>query len=599
MKKSIYTLLLMLFAFGLSAQSITADGAVSQTQLDGSKPAKPEMVENRSATCSGFIYEQDISLSNFNASGRFIGETGGSSYLGYDDFTITTASTINKVILTVADFDPNCSSPEFIINFRADGGNGSYGQVLHTRVVPADAATYTKECIVSPWNGEAFFIYNLHIPIAPLTLAPGTYWLQPYSPNQPTFTSGVFWQLTNTVNGSSARFEENGFNILNNNVDFTFALSGSTDMPASYCAPAIEAVCQNTTVTLGQGGQASITASDVDGGSSGFTNSSVSPSAFDCSNLGANTVTLTVDDGNGNSDQCTATITVQDGGALVGPWSANDVGSAPAGNTYNFEACGAVSNQFTISGSGNNGFNPFADATAFASQSMCGNFYITAKLESVDPNGYGGLMVRESAAPGAKQFSLFSNLSNILLTQIRQTTNGAKMQQLHNRPFPVWLRIVRNGTALQSFYSTNGMTFVPLNVAYINMASCVDVGMAAFTSYGAPATAVFSNVSLIYGIPLIDAGGVPSTEYHMELTSDAELFPNPAQNQFTLRFQQELAGEATATLRNQIGQAMEQRQLKPGDVTTEWDVSSLPSGLYFMEVRQEGLSPQVLRVVKQ
>jgi len=59
-----------------------------------------------------------------------------------------------------------------------------------------------------------------------------------------------------------------------------------------------------------------------------------------------------------------------------------------------------------------------------------------------------------------------------------------------------------------------------------------------------------------------------------------------------------LQGEATATLRNQVGQVIRQRQLQPGDVTTEWNVSELPAGLYFMEVRQEGVPPQVLRVVK-
>ncbi|NBC05990.1 MAG: T9SS type A sorting domain-containing protein, partial [Bacteroidetes bacterium] len=63
-------------------------------------------------------------------------------------------------------------------------------------------------------------------------------------------------------------------------------------------------------------------------------------------------------------------------------------------------------------------------------------------------------------------------------------------------------------------------------------------------------------------------------------------------------FPKALPVEATATLRNQIGQVVTQRQLKPGDVTTEWNVSGLPSGLYFLEVRQEGLPPRVLQVVK-
>jgi len=76
------------------------------------------------------------------------------------------------------------------------------------------------------------------------------------------------------------------------------------------------------------------------------------------------------------------------------------------------------------------------------------------------------------------------------------------------------------------------------------------------------------------------------------------LFPNPTSDVFTLAFPQALPSEATATLRNQIGQVVEQRQLKPGDVTTEWDISELPAGLYLMEVQQEGLPPRVLRVVK-
>jgi hypothetical protein len=38
----------------------------------------------------------------------------------------------------------------------------------------------------------------------------------------------------------------------------------------------------------------------------------VSPNTFDCTDLGANTVTLTVTDVNGNSANCTATVTVTD-----------------------------------------------------------------------------------------------------------------------------------------------------------------------------------------------------------------------------------------------------------------------------------------------
>ncbi|MBS1547058.1 MAG: HYR domain-containing protein, partial [Bacteroidetes bacterium] len=78
------------------------------------------------------------------------------------------------------------------------------------------------------------------------------------------------------------------------------------------------AICQNATVYLDASGQASITATDINGGSfdnCSVANLSVSQSQFDCSNLGANSVVLTVTDPSGNSSTCIATVTVVDNSA--------------------------------------------------------------------------------------------------------------------------------------------------------------------------------------------------------------------------------------------------------------------------------------------
>ncbi|MDR4469754.1 MAG: HYR domain-containing protein [Nitrospira sp.] len=75
-------------------------------------------------------------------------------------------------------------------------------------------------------------------------------------------------------------------------------------------------VCNNYTAVLNSSGQASITTANVfQSGSDncGTVNQQgVSPNTFSCSNLGANQVTLTVNDGNGNTNTCQATVTVQD-----------------------------------------------------------------------------------------------------------------------------------------------------------------------------------------------------------------------------------------------------------------------------------------------
>jgi gliding motility-associated-like protein len=67
------------------------------------------------------------------------------------------------------------------------------------------------------------------------------------------------------------------------------------------------------TVLLNANGQASITAAQINNGSTdncGVNSVTVSPSTFTCANLGPNTVTLTVTDVNGNTATGTAIVTV-------------------------------------------------------------------------------------------------------------------------------------------------------------------------------------------------------------------------------------------------------------------------------------------------
>ncbi|WP_169734646.1 malectin domain-containing carbohydrate-binding protein, partial [Maribacter antarcticus] len=75
------------------------------------------------------------------------------------------------------------------------------------------------------------------------------------------------------------------------------------------------AICQNFTVALDANGQATITATDMDNGSNdaaGIASLSVNLSSFDCADVGDNTVMLIVEDNNGNTASCMATVTVID-----------------------------------------------------------------------------------------------------------------------------------------------------------------------------------------------------------------------------------------------------------------------------------------------
>jgi hypothetical protein len=105
---------------------------------------------------------------------------------------------------------------------------------------------------------------------------------------------------------------------LNNNNNYSFDLTDANGCTASFSGTFVDitsptATCQNITVSLDPvTSSATITAADIDNGSSDNCSVSLSLSnnTFGCSNIGDNTVTLTVTDPSGNSDNCDATVTV-------------------------------------------------------------------------------------------------------------------------------------------------------------------------------------------------------------------------------------------------------------------------------------------------
>ena len=90
--------------------------------------------------------------------------------------------------------------------------------------------------------------------------------------------------------------------------DFTVTQAVANNPPTANCAAPF-------TVNLDANGNASITAADINNGSTddmGIASTSIDVSSFNCSNIGANTVILTVEDTNGATDTCSTVVTVQD-----------------------------------------------------------------------------------------------------------------------------------------------------------------------------------------------------------------------------------------------------------------------------------------------
>lgn len=136
-------------------------------------------------------------------------------------------------------------------------------------------------------------------------------------------TSNVVSSITDNTLINSVWVTPTNFNCANVGLNSVTLYAVDTNRNIDSCVATITvldtlspmAMCQNVTIGLDSNGNASITALDIDAGSTdncAVASVSVSQTSFDCSHLGTNLVTLTVTDVNGNVSTCTATVTVED-----------------------------------------------------------------------------------------------------------------------------------------------------------------------------------------------------------------------------------------------------------------------------------------------
>jgi hypothetical protein len=120
---------------------------------------------------------------------------------------------------------------------------------------------------------------------------------------------------TLTVNPASAAITGTRYRLTAYKCAGPQSANSNAAILTSADATAPTAICRNISRNL-SGTTANIIASDINNGSTdncGTVNLvSVSPSSFNCSNIGTNTVTLTINDGNGNTSTCTGVVTIND-----------------------------------------------------------------------------------------------------------------------------------------------------------------------------------------------------------------------------------------------------------------------------------------------
>ena len=246
---------------------------VSQAQFSQGEYALADNTEDdvlKISTQNGFGYRPDDHGDNMGTATALVQSAGGNASATANKGVITTRGDLDVFSLAIngggsaaITVNPNPDYPnlDVLLTLRNSGG---------TVVATANPATKNAS-------------FNLSLPA-------GTYYL--------------------TVDGGTGSL----------GADSDYGSLGAYSIALTQCA--VVAVAQNVSVnvTLDAYGQASVTAAQVDNGSTGscgIASREVSPSSFTCANIGPNTVTLTVKDDSGNVSTATATVTVRDATAPI------------------------------------------------------------------------------------------------------------------------------------------------------------------------------------------------------------------------------------------------------------------------------------------
>jgi hypothetical protein len=328
------------------------------------------------------------------------------------------------------------------------------------------------------------------------------------------------------------------------------------------------AMCRSAIISLGANGTVMLPPQSVNNGSSdncGF-NLSVSPSVFSCTQIGINTVTLTVTDLSGNTSTCTAAVTVRD----VTPPTAlcknatiylNNLGAATLTaaqiDNNSTDNCSIASRTLSRSN---------FDCTDISSAQ---NVTMTIKDPSNNTSSCQALVtVRDTIRPNA----VCQNVTVQLGSGGTVTVYGSVLAQASTDNCAVWS------------YTPAARVYTAANIGNNNLTITVR-DLSGNTRQCTSVVTVLPN-----GPDEKPWKPVPADRDAADDAIHLNLFPNPANGRATLQFQLPDAQGIEIRVYDLQGRSalLLQGDGAAGENAVPLDLSEFPSGIYVLELRSEG-----------
>jgi len=336
----------------------------------------------------------------------------------------------------------------------------------------ATAGNHTVEAWMDDVNRIAESNENNNKLSEPLTVSSGT---------PDLIVTGVSWSPANPAAGQavtlSATIKNQGSGATPNGVihGVLFSVDGT---PVNWS--------DTSTASLAAGASRTVTANGGPGGSSTWT-----------ATAGSHTVLANVDDinriaeSNEGNNTLSAPLTVT---SLPSPWQTADIGAVGAAGSASYS-----SGTFTVAGSGADIWGT-ADEFRYVYQSASGDCEIRARVATQqDTDGWAksGVMIRETTGATSRHAMMAVTPGNGLAFQYRTATGGSSTHVAGGAgTAPYWVRLVRSGSTITAYKSTDGSSWTTVGSVTISMTASVQIGMAV-TSHldGTLNTSTFSNVT--------------------------------------------------------------------------------------------------------
>lgn len=185
--------------------------------------------------------------------------------------------------------------------------------------------------------------------------------------------------------------------------------------------------------------------------------------------------------------------------SVGGAWQSQDIGSVGVAGGSQINYSNGV---FTVQGSGTDIWGT-SDSFHFLYQTCSGDQTIIARVTSVEgtsPWAKAALMIRESLAANSRNTIVFLSPSNGVSVQGRTSTGGSSVTVggITNLTAPQWIKLVRSGSNINAYQSTDGSNWTWVATQTNNMATTnYYIGLAVSSKNNSVLnTSTFDNVSV-------------------------------------------------------------------------------------------------------